>query len=180
MNQGGESFFWSFRAYFMALFRSMLTLWRAVSTGISYLLASTDAKKEVTELYPDPVSSRTPDELPTRSRGLLKNDIIRCTGCYACSKVCPTGCFEIHTEEGPKPGKLWVSTFDIDYSKCLFCGLCVDACEPGSLTHSRRYEGAAQSVADLRAAFGRGPISKEMRERWKRQRELQSDGGVIE
>lgn len=180
MNSSSQTFFGSFRGYFAALLRSLLTLWRGLSTGLSYLLSNSDAKKEVTELYPDPVSSRTPDELPTRSRGLLKNDIQRCTGCYACSEVCPTGCFEIHTEEGPKPGKLWVSTFNIDFSKCLFCGLCVEACEPASLTHSRRYEGAAEQVSDLRAAYGRGPISREMRERWRRQRELQSESGGIE
>ena len=169
------SFLRSLKNYFLTLYRSVSALQRAAQTGIGYLLSTSESKREITELYPDPVSSRTADELPTRSRGLLHNDIARCTGCYACSEVCPTGCFKIHTEEGPKPGKLWVETFDIDDSRCLFCGLCVEACAPGSLTHTRQYEGAAESAGRLRAEFGRGPISREMRERWRKQREAQAE-----
>jgi NADH-quinone oxidoreductase subunit I len=173
--ENSPSFASGVRNYFTSLYRAGSALWRAVQTALSYLLSSSEAKKEVTELYPDPVSSRTADELPTRSRGFLQNDIVKCTGCYACSEVCPTGCFKIHTEEGPKPGKLWVETFDIDDSRCLFCGLCVEACVPGSLVHTRFYEGAADSVEKLRASFGRGPISREMRERWRKQREAQAE-----
>jgi formate hydrogenlyase subunit 6/NADH:ubiquinone oxidoreductase subunit I len=174
---GSGGFLGSFIDYFRSLFRAASALGRAIQTGLTYLFSTSEAKKEITELYPDPVSSRTPDELPTRSRGLLHNDILKCTGCYACSKVCPSDCFKIQTEEGPKPGKLWVSVFEINDAKCLFCGLCVEVCEPGSLVHTRNYEGSSETLEKLRAEFGRGPISREMREKWKRQRELQAEGG---
>lgn len=175
-DQEGRQFFSSLRGFFVALLRESAGITRAVQTGIAYLFATSDARKVVTELYPDPFSSRTPDELPSRSRGFIENDILKCTGCLACAEVCPTACFGIEAEEGPKPGKLWVSRFDVDYSKCLFCGLCVDACAPGSLAHTRKYERAVESVPELTASFGRGPISAEMRRKWKANRDAQEAG----
>ncbi len=135
-------------------------------TAFPYLLRWGDLRKEVTEGYPDPISSKTADDLPTRSRGLLFNDIDRCTGCGECEKVCPSRCIKIKDEPGADPSKLWVSVFDIDFSRCIFCGLCVEVCQPGSLAHTRQYEGAAYQVSDLVASFGRGTVTDEHRSKW--------------
>lgn len=150
-------------------------------TALPYLLSvrSGDLRKEVTEQYPDPVSSRTPDELPPRSRGLLFNDIDRCTGCKECERVCPVSCIQVENEPGVDASKTWVAVFDIDFAKCTFCGLCVEVCEPQSLVHTRQYERAVYDPGDLVASFGRGRVTPEQREKWAAMREANESGGWL-
>ena len=115
-----------------------------------------ELRKRVTEQYPDPVSSRTEDDLPARTRGILSNDIERCTGCGDCRKICPVECIRIETLPGPDLARPVVTVFDIDFGKCLLCGLCVEVCHPNSLTHTKRFEGAVYRISDLVMSFGRG------------------------
>ncbi len=135
-------------------------------TAFPYVFRWGDLRKEVTEGYPDPVSSKTADDLPPRSRGLLFNDIDRCTGCKECQTICPSACIHIEEEPGADISKIWVSIFDIDFSQCIFCGLCVEVCQPASLVHTRQYEGAAYHLTDLVASFGRGQVTEEQRAKW--------------
>jgi NAD(P)H-quinone oxidoreductase subunit I len=147
-------------------------------TALPYVFRWGDLRKEVTEGYPDPVSSKTADDLPPRSRGLLFNDIDRCTGCRQCEKICPSQCIRVENELAAEISKTWVSTYDIDFSRCVFCGLCVDVCVPGSLVHTRQYEGAAYELSDLIGSFGRGQVTPEQRAKWATLRQLsESDEG---
>jgi NADH-quinone oxidoreductase subunit I len=60
----------------------------------------------------------------------------KCTSCMLCVRECPAWCIhlESHTEEVSEPGarrpkKVNVlDSFDIDYSLCMYCGICVDVC----------------------------------------------------
>lgn len=138
----------------------------------AYLLTKDQYHKEVTELYPDPISSKSPEDLPNRTRGALENDVEKCTGCGECVAVCPTGCFHLETELGPEKGKVWVSAFDIDHGQCLFCGLCVDVCVPGSLRHLKTFETAVFKKESLVVSFGKGAVTREQRARWQELRDL--------
>ncbi len=151
---------------------ALLSVFRSCLTTIPYLFRWGEFRREVTEQYPDPISSRTPEDLPPRSRGLLYNDIDRCTGCRECEKQCPVRCIRIETEPGADAAKKWVSVFDIDFARCMFCGICQEVCEPQSLVHTRQYEGAAYALSDLVASFGRGQVTQEQRSKWAAMRRL--------
>jgi formate hydrogenlyase subunit 6/NADH:ubiquinone oxidoreductase subunit I len=162
------SVFASLAGYFRGVYRGLRSIWGSCATALPYLMSvnAGELRKEVTEQYPDPISSRTADDLPPRSRGLLFNDIDRCTGCKECEQICPVRCITVDTELGADASKVWVSVFDIDFARCVFCGLCVEACAPASLVHTRQYEGAVYSMRDLVASFGRGRVTPEQRAKW--------------
>ncbi len=172
-----SSIFHTLRKYFGEILWGVRSTCSSFTTAIPYLFSAGDLRKEVTEQYPDPISSKTADDLPSRSRGLLYNDIDRCTGCKDCEQVCPVDCIEVKTETGMDTGKVWVSKFDIDFAKCVSCGLCVDVCAPQSLKHTRNYERAVYELPDLIARFGRGEVSLEQKARWDNMRQVNELGG---
>ncbi|MGK5089845.1 4Fe-4S binding protein [Bdellovibrionota bacterium FG-2] len=172
------SIFISCITYLRDVFSGARSILESCVAAIPYLFSAGENRKEVTEQYPDPISSRTADDLPSRSRGILFNDIDRCTGCRECEKICPNRSIFIETQSGSDPAKIWVSVFDIDLSKCVFCGLCVDVCVPESIVHTKQYEGAVYILDDLKASFGRGGVTPEMQARWAANRRAnESEGG---
>ncbi len=70
----------------------------------------------------------------------------KCTSCMLCVRECPAWCIHLdsHTEEVSEPGarrpkKVNVlDTFDIDYSLCMYCGICVDVCPFDALEWDQR------------------------------------------
>jgi formate hydrogenlyase subunit 6/NADH:ubiquinone oxidoreductase subunit I len=161
-----------------------LALWSlggSCMTAFPYLFGMGEYRKEVTEQYPDPISSRTEDDLPPRTRGHLFNDINRCSGCRECEIVCPTSCITVETQPGPDVSKAWVSTFDMDFSRCIFCGLCVEVCQPASLVHTKKYEGAALVPSDMIQSFGRGDVTFEQQEKWAlvRRQQESNEGNTL-
>jgi NADH-quinone oxidoreductase subunit I len=47
------------------------------------------------------------------------------------------------------PGERYARTYQINYARCIFCGLCIEACPTRSLTMSNEYELARDSRQDL-------------------------------
>ena len=132
------------RDYFAAIGRSITTLGDGLAVTFSYLL-----RKPTTIQYPDRSGKPVVSMLPERSRGILENDIERCTGCGMCAKQCPIDVIKVVVEKDEETKKRILMSFDIDIGKCMFCGLCVEACPVGSLRHSNEFEGAMYNIDRL-------------------------------
>ncbi len=75
--------------------------------------------------------------VPPRGRGTIALLEENCTVCMLCARECPDWCITItsHTEPLPPTGprgrprsRNVLDRFDIDFSLCLWCGICVDVC----------------------------------------------------
>jgi len=77
--------------------------------------------------------------LPERSRSLIKliydgeKDQFNCVACMMCAKACPNSCIQLEGVRGAD-GKRRMTTFKLDFSTCIFCGYCVEACGFDALT----------------------------------------------
>jgi NADH-quinone oxidoreductase subunit I len=78
----------------------------------------------------------TPD-VPPRSRGTIGLVEENCTVCMLCARECPDWCLHVegHTELAPparpggRPGARHVlDRFAIDFSLCMYCGICIEVC----------------------------------------------------
>jgi NADH-quinone oxidoreductase subunit I len=136
------------REYFAAIGRSIATLGDGMAVTFSYLL-----RKPTTIQYPDRSGGPVVAMLPERSRGILENDIERCTGCGMCAKQCSIDCIKVVVEKNLETKTRILTSFKIDIAKCMFCGHCVDACPVGSLRHSHEFEGAMYDIDRLTFEF---------------------------
>jgi NADH-quinone oxidoreductase chain I len=77
----------------------------------------------------------------------------RCTGCASCAKFCPLGIIKIVTHPGGAQAqegeKFDVDVFDIETARCMFCGLCVEACPYDALHMGSGFERARSRQTDL-------------------------------
>jgi NADPH-dependent glutamate synthase beta subunit-like oxidoreductase len=61
-----------------------------------------------------------------------------CVGCTFCARTCPDLCITV--ERVDTPGARCVTRYDLDLTKCCFCGLCAEQCPTDALTHTGQYE----------------------------------------
>ena len=124
--------------------------------GLASGLATTFGRltrRSVTAQYPDSLP-----ELPPRSRGVIALLEENCTVCMLCARECPDWCIYIdsHKEEQPpatpggKPRQRNVlDRFAIDFSLCMYCGICIEACPFDALFWSPEFEYAELDIRDL-------------------------------
>lgn len=120
--------------------------------GMGLTLKSMFKKAPVT-MYPDEKEVPVP-----RARGVISLDAEACTVCMLCARECPDWCIYIegHKEakEPDKPGgrirtKNELDRFDIDYSLCMYCGICVEVCPFDALFWTPEYEYGEESISNL-------------------------------
>ena len=102
--------------------------------------------------YPD-----VAPELPARSRGVIALLEENCTVCMLCARECPDWCIhidshkeEVHVEGAARARQRNVlDRFAIDYSLCMYCGICVEVCPFDALFWSPQFEYAEYDLRDL-------------------------------
>ena len=99
-----------------------------------------------TEQYPE--NRKTTLHVAKRHRGRLvmlrdENGAVKCTACTLCEKTCPNGTIKITSqmvtnEEGKKKRRLVDYRYDL--GDCMFCQLCVNACNFGAIEFTNDFE----------------------------------------
>ena len=82
------------------------------------------------------------------------NGMEKCVACFLCSAACPVHCIYIEAEENKEQkrisgGERYASVYNIDYSRCIFCGYCVEACPTDAITHGHEFELASYNTSTL-------------------------------
>jgi len=95
--------------------------------------------------------------LPPRTRGVIALKQENCTVCYKCARECPDWCIyidahkEAHDPAGggrARSAKI-LDRFAIDFSLCMYCGICVEVCPFDALFWSPEYEYAEYDITEM-------------------------------
>ncbi len=143
-----HQFKWYEKLYFYSITKGM---------GITFkhFFKSAFLRGTVTVEYPDKKR-----QYSSRFRGLhsLKRDEQgreRCTACFCCMWICPADAIHIEAAEVSAdrqhmhPEDKYAKRFDIDLLRCIFCGLCEEACPKGAIYLDGNGEMASDNRNDL-------------------------------
>jgi NADH-quinone oxidoreductase subunit I len=105
-----------------------------------------------TQEYPD-----VEPELPPRSRGVIALVEENCTVCMLCARECPDWCIYIDShketlpavEGGRERQRNVLDRFGIDFSLCMYCGICIEVCPFDALFWSPQFEYSELDIRDL-------------------------------
>lgn len=94
----------------------------------------------------------------------LENGEPACVACYCCQTVCPPNAIDIEAEECSDPAmEKRPRSFKINMLRCIFCGMCVEACPKDAIFMTKDYELADQTrerlVYELRDLLETAPSS---------------------
>lgn len=115
--------------------------------------ARTALRPTHTHEYPD-----VAPDLPPRSRGVIALLEENCTSCMLCARECPDWCIYIDshketipatTEGGRDRQRNVLDRFAIDFSLCMYCGICIEVCPFDALHWSPQFEYAEVDILDL-------------------------------
>ena len=86
-----------------------------------------------------------------------------CTSCMICARECPSWCISIDSHTEPMPDlpptarertQNVLDRFAIDWSLCMYCGMCIESCPFDALSWSDKRVSESLSRTDLVSAWG--------------------------
>ncbi len=113
----------------------------------------TMTRRSVTRQYPE-----VKPDLPPRSRGVIALLEENCTSCMLCARECPDWCIYIEShketlppavEGGRERSRNVLDRFAIDFSLCMYCGICIEACPFDALFWTPEFEYAEHDIVSL-------------------------------
>ena len=113
----------------------------------------TMTRRSVTRQYPE-----VQPDLPPRSRGVIALLEENCTSCMLCARECPDWCIYIEShketlppavEGGRERSRNVLDRFAIDFSLCMYCGICIEVCPFDALFWTPEFEYAAHGIGEL-------------------------------
>lgn len=125
---------------------------KGLAQGLAVTLR-TMTRGTVTRSYPDVLPALAP-----RSRGVIALLEENCTVCMLCARECPDWCIYIDShketlaasnEGGRSRQRSVLDRFAIDFSLCMYCGICIEVCPFDALFWSPEFEYAATDIRDL-------------------------------
>jgi len=104
--------------------------------------------RKITVQFPDEKTPMSP-----RFRGLhalrrYPNGEERCIACKLCEAVCPALAITIESEQRDD-GTRRTTRYDIDLTKCIFCGFCEESWPVDSIVETRIFEYHGEKRGDL-------------------------------
>jgi len=69
----------------------------------------------------------------------------KCIVCGMCQKNCPTGCISVAGEKPEGSKKKVLTKYNLNFTTCSLCGICVESCKPEAITFSKDYNLAGPS-----------------------------------
>ena len=148
-------------SYLRNIIETVTTTVTGMNITLKQLLTPTAKKAIPTLQYP--TEKWVP---PPGYRGMLFNFVEDCIVCKQCAVACPVDCIRIEGETAPKDidlgkctngtgKKIFLDRYDIDMTKCLYCGLCTEACPTECLVMTAEYEYASYDRDSQNYRFAR-------------------------
>lgn len=136
------------RQYFTNIKNGALSTLEGMAVTMSWMF-----RRPFTIQWPDKIDKPLEETLPEQTRGLLEVDTRFCTGCSACEQACPINCITIESERNTETKERFVTRFDIDAAKCMYCGLCVEGCRTDALRHTPIFAATNDDINNLLLHF---------------------------